>query len=66
MLIAGGVINKLGDDPEELPTIWQIQYTGCKGGEELESPAVNTDLFGTSTRARSLLNRLSSTIAGRR
>ena len=66
MLIAGGVVNKWGDDPEGLTMIKQIVYAGYKVGKELESYAVNTDLFGTSTRARSLLNRLSSTIAGRR
>ena len=47
MLIAGGVINKWGDDPEGLPTIKQIARAGCKVGKELESYAVNTALFGT-------------------
>ena len=66
MLIAGGVINKWGDDPEGLPSIKQIVHAGYKVGKELESYAVNTALFGTSTRAIFLLNRLSSTLTGRR
>ncbi|MDP2338817.1 MAG: hypothetical protein Q8N05_20685 [Bacteroidota bacterium] len=48
--IAGGVANKWGDNPGGLPTIWQIHYTGCKVGKEMEYHSVDAALFGTFTR----------------